>query len=190
MPSRYFATVRLATEIPSSFSKFVILLSLSGFCGFSVAISLRIFARTEVEDRRMAAEAARMTMMTRRSEHDELRREAEDRAKRLEAIGAEVTSWKNRAETAGTRIAELQSRVETSGEELEAARGKPAELEAARERLSDDIDGAETRRKGWRRAKPRFGPRWMPSGRPSARRRRRGTRGPPRRHGPKARAKR
>ena len=104
-------------------------------------------ARTEVEDLRMAAEAARMTMMTRRSEHDELRREAEDRAKRLEAIGAEVTSWKNRAETAGTRIAELQSRVETSGEELEAARGKPAELEAARERLSDDIDGAETRRK-------------------------------------------
>ncbi|MDU8943995.1 chromosome segregation protein SMC [Ovoidimarina sediminis] len=104
-------------------------------------------ARAEVEDLRMAAEAARMTMMTRRSEHDELRREAEDRAKRLEAIGAEVTSWTNRAETAGTRIAELQSRVDASGEELEAARGKPGELEAARERLSDDIDGAETRRK-------------------------------------------
>lgn len=50
MASRYFATVLLATEIPSFFSKFVILLSLSGLAGFSALISLRIFARTEVDD--------------------------------------------------------------------------------------------------------------------------------------------
>ena len=48
--SRYFATVLLATEMPSSLSKFVILLSLSGFAEFSDPINLRIFARTEVED--------------------------------------------------------------------------------------------------------------------------------------------
>jgi len=48
--SRYFATVRLATEIPSAFNKFVILLSLSGLDGFSAPINLRIFARTDVED--------------------------------------------------------------------------------------------------------------------------------------------
>jgi hypothetical protein len=49
MASRYFATVLLATDIPSSFSKFVILLSESGFTGFSAPISLRIFARTDVD---------------------------------------------------------------------------------------------------------------------------------------------
>jgi hypothetical protein len=36
--------------MPSSFSKFVILLSLSGFAEFSAAINLRIFARTDVDD--------------------------------------------------------------------------------------------------------------------------------------------
>jgi hypothetical protein len=44
------ATVRLATDIPSSASNFAILLSLNGFAGFSAPINLRIFARTDVDD--------------------------------------------------------------------------------------------------------------------------------------------
>ena len=48
--SRYFATVRLATLMPWSPSMFAIFESLSGLLGFSAPISLRIFARTDVDD--------------------------------------------------------------------------------------------------------------------------------------------
>ena len=104
-------------------------------------------ARAEVEDLRLTVEAARMTMMTRRSGHDELRREGEDRAKRLAAIEREVTSWRTRAETAGTRIAELKARHSETEDDLAAALGKPAELKRKRAALADEIDAAEARRK-------------------------------------------
>src|SRR3970040_2485714 len=48
--SRYLATVRRATLMPSSDSRRVISLSLSGLSGLSALTSLRIFARTAVED--------------------------------------------------------------------------------------------------------------------------------------------
>ncbi|MEM0947556.1 MAG: chromosome segregation protein SMC [Pseudomonadota bacterium] len=103
-------------------------------------------ARADVEDLRLAVEAARMTMMTRRSGYDELRREGEERTKRLSAIEREVTGWRSRAETAGTRTAELKARLAETEEELATARSKPAEFEAKRESLADEIDAAERRR--------------------------------------------
>src|SRR5262245_5631579 len=48
--SRYFATVRRATVMPPSDSICAIWLSLSGFSGSSALTSLRIFARTAVDD--------------------------------------------------------------------------------------------------------------------------------------------
>ena len=48
--SRYFATVRRATSIPSSFNKFAITLSDKGFRAFSSATSFLIFARIAVEE--------------------------------------------------------------------------------------------------------------------------------------------
>jgi len=48
--SRYLATVRRATVIPSLESIWAIWLSLSGFSGSSPLTSLRIFARTAVDD--------------------------------------------------------------------------------------------------------------------------------------------
>ena len=50
MASRYFATVLLATLIPSSLRELAILLSLSGLPGFSPPIILRILAGTDVDD--------------------------------------------------------------------------------------------------------------------------------------------
>ncbi|NNK67304.1 MAG: AAA family ATPase, partial [Rhodobacteraceae bacterium] len=104
-------------------------------------------ARAEAEDVRITVDAARMTMMTRRSAHDELRRAGEARERRIEANTREAASWRTRLETAGQRIAELATRKAGFEEELAAARGRPAELAKDRERLADEIALAETRRK-------------------------------------------
>ena len=103
-------------------------------------------ARARVEDIKMTVEAARMTMMARRSAHDELRREGEARLKRSQEITKEVSGWKHRLETAEKRIGELKERKETSTEELSAAQAAPSEIAAKREELADAIGEAETRR--------------------------------------------
>ena len=103
-------------------------------------------ARARMEELRVTVEAARMTMMTRRSAHDELKREGEDRAKRRAAIAKDVENWRTRAATAGTRIAELVTRQTASEAELGEAKKAPDALAADRERLSGEIATAETRR--------------------------------------------
>ncbi|WP_127902085.1 chromosome segregation SMC family protein [Solirhodobacter olei] len=103
-------------------------------------------ARAGVEEVKTAVEAARMTMMTRRSGHDEIRREGEARARRRQEIAQEVASWRQRLETAGRRIAELEERKAASEEELETAQSKPEAIAAKRAELSEAIDDAEDRR--------------------------------------------
>jgi len=104
-------------------------------------------ARAQVEDIKMTVEAARMTMMSKRSAHDELRREGEARVKRSQEITKEVSGWRHRLETAGKRIAELEERKVENEAELKDATAAPAELAAKREELSNAIDEAEGRRK-------------------------------------------
>jgi chromosome segregation protein len=103
-------------------------------------------ARSAVEDLRMTVEAARITMMSRRSAHDELRREGEARAKRLQEVTKEKSGWKHRLETAEKRTAELIERKETSEAELKEAGAAPAEIAAKRDELSGGITSAEARR--------------------------------------------
>ena len=104
-------------------------------------------ARAEVEDVKLTVEAARVTMMTRRSAHDEIRREGEARMKRRQEIAKEISGWKHRLETAEKRSAELAERRAASEIELEAASAAPAEIAAKRAELSDAIETAEARRR-------------------------------------------
>ncbi len=103
-------------------------------------------ARAEVEDIKVTVEAARMTMMTRRSAHDELRREGEARAARLQTVAKELSGWRNRLETAERRGAELAERKAAAEDELEEASALPAELAEKREELSEAIIRDEARR--------------------------------------------
>ena len=104
-------------------------------------------ARASVEDVKMTVEAARITMMSRRSAHDEVRREGDARLKRSQEITKEVSGWKHRLETANKRTAELAERREASELELKDATAAPEEIAAKRAELSDAIDEAEARRK-------------------------------------------
>ncbi|MFG6589487.1 chromosome segregation SMC family protein [Sulfitobacter sp. 1A12157] len=103
-------------------------------------------ARATVEDVRMTVEASRITMMSRRSAHDELRREGETRRRRLQEVAKEVSGWRNRLETAGKRSAELVERKGASEAELAEASAVPADIAAKREDLSGAITSAEARR--------------------------------------------
>ena len=104
-------------------------------------------ARGQVEDIKMTVEAARITMMSRRSGHDEVRREGEARLKRSQEITKEVSGWKHRLETANKRTAELAERKETSEIELSEAAAAPEEIAAKRAELAEAISDAEVRRK-------------------------------------------
>ncbi|MFK7836039.1 MAG: chromosome segregation SMC family protein [Sulfitobacter sp.] len=103
-------------------------------------------ARGAIEDLRMTVEAARITMMSRRSAHDELRREGEARTKRAQEVTKEVSGWRHRLETAEKRSGELQERKITSEVELKEASAAPAEIAAKRDELSTAIATAEARK--------------------------------------------
>ncbi|KGB82444.1 chromosome segregation protein SMC, partial [Rhodovulum sp. NI22] len=103
-------------------------------------------ARAEVEDVRMTVEAARMTMLAKRSAHDELRREGEARTKRRQEVAKELSGWRHRLETAGKRISELAERKESSEAELKGAAAAPEEIAAKRAELASAIGAAEARR--------------------------------------------
>ena len=104
-------------------------------------------ARASVEDVKMTVEAARITMMSRRSSHDEVRREGEMRLKRSQEITKEISGWKHRLETANRRTAELAERKAESEAALTEATAAPEEIAAKRAELADAIDEAEVRRK-------------------------------------------
>ncbi|WGW04243.1 chromosome segregation protein SMC [Tropicibacter oceani] len=103
-------------------------------------------ARLEVEDVKMTVEAARMTMMSRRSAHDELRREGEARKGRSQQVTKELSGWRHRLETAEKRAGELAERKVQAEQDLAQASEVPAELASKREELSYQIESAETRR--------------------------------------------
>ncbi|MGD9862147.1 MAG: chromosome segregation SMC family protein [Pseudodonghicola sp.] len=103
-------------------------------------------ARAQVEALRQTVEAARITMLTRRSAHDELRREGEARTRRSQEVTKELSGWRHRLETAERRIAELAERKETSEEELYEARAVPEQIAERREELGEQTERAEERR--------------------------------------------
>lgn len=103
-------------------------------------------ARAQVEAIRVAVEASRITMMSRRSAHDELLREGEARRKRMQEIASEIGTWRNRLETAEKRSAELIERKTATEEELKKASALPAELAEKRSELGEAIGAAEARK--------------------------------------------
>lgn len=103
-------------------------------------------ARSAVEAAKITVEAARIAMLTRRSAHDEVRREGEARTRRRQEAAKELSGWKHRLETAEKRSAELAARREEAEAELDDASAAPEEIAAKREELADAIAAAEARR--------------------------------------------
>ncbi|MEI4232601.1 chromosome segregation SMC family protein [Roseovarius sp. D22-M7] len=102
--------------------------------------------RGALDDIKVTVEAARMTMMTRRSTADELRREGERRERRAGEIAKEIGGWRRRLETAETRSTELIARKDEAEAELAEARDVPDTLAAKRADLGAEITRGEARR--------------------------------------------
>lgn len=102
--------------------------------------------RARLEDIRTTVEAARMTMLARRTAHDELKRDGARRQARIVKIGEEIAGWSKRLESAASRLAELQSRRAETETTLEDARLKPGDLAEKREGLAGTIRTAEARK--------------------------------------------
>ena len=103
-------------------------------------------ARAEAEDVRLTVEAARITMLSRRSAHDELRREGEARAARLAAIESERATWAGRLEKAGSRVAEIEARRDETASALEDARTAPERISGEAGALATEVAAAEARK--------------------------------------------
>ena len=102
-------------------------------------------ARSEIEEVKLTVEAARITMMTKRSSFDEIRREGDARTRRSQEVTKELSGWRHRLETAGRRIAELGDRKTASEAELATASAQPAEIAKKRDALLSEIAAAEKR---------------------------------------------
>ncbi|MCB2132548.1 MAG: AAA family ATPase, partial [Rhodobacteraceae bacterium] len=89
---------------------------------------------------------ARVTMLARRAQHDEIRREGEARLRRRQEITKELSGWRHRLDTAEKRSAELAERKAASEEELAEAQAAPEDIAARREDLNEAIEAAEVRR--------------------------------------------
>ncbi|NDD10687.1 MAG: chromosome segregation protein SMC, partial [Rhodobacteraceae bacterium] len=102
-------------------------------------------ARRETEDIKTTVEASRMTMMTKRSACDELRREGEARLKRMSEIEKEMNIWRHRLQTAEQRSAELLQRQSETEETLKEANLKPDEIAQKRTKIDASVVAAQTR---------------------------------------------
>ncbi|MER9523052.1 chromosome segregation protein SMC [Mesorhizobium sp. M0292] len=89
----------------------------------------------------------RATLADARAVHEGLRREAEARTRRLDAIGAERSNWLQRAENASTQIASLGERRAEAEAERETLADAPDEIDARRRALMSQLTEAETLRK-------------------------------------------
>jgi chromosome segregation protein len=104
-------------------------------------------ARAALDAFRQGVEGARILMASRRSAADEVRREGETRARRIEAIGRETETWAGRLANAEARMAELLGRQAEGQGELTRAEAVPARLAEERTRLEEGLSAAEARRK-------------------------------------------
>ena len=101
--------------------------------------------RARVEDVRLTVEAARLTMLAKRSAHDEMRREAEARVARTASVARDLAQWRARAGTAEKRRAEIDDRRERTATDLAEAQAAPAVLQAQAERLRSALNDATAR---------------------------------------------
>jgi chromosome segregation protein len=104
-----------------------------------VTARLNAISAKVAEGRGNAAEA--------RAQYEGLKREAEQRARRLAAIGFERQNWISRGENAQAQILSLSDRRNEAAKELEQIIDSPDEIDARRRALMSELSNAESARK-------------------------------------------
>jgi chromosome segregation protein len=104
-------------------------------------------ARVALGQARGALQAERDRLTAAQGEFQRLAREADQRARRIDAIGGESEAWTNRAAGAQTQIAALAERHASQSAERAALAERPAELAARRGELFALVEAADAERR-------------------------------------------
>ncbi|MGB0670737.1 MAG: chromosome segregation protein SMC [Rhodospirillales bacterium] len=103
-------------------------------------------AKAQADVLRSELAEARRIQMEHQTTFNGLVREAEARARRIQAIGNEIQSWRDRGAGAEGRRGELETRRAETAAEIERLAGLPDEIAAKRRNLLVAIETAETQR--------------------------------------------
>ena len=103
-------------------------------------------ARQRIATLHQEIEAGRTTERERRSAHDRIANEAQQRGARLKVIANERMSWENRVGGARGRIEELETRRASEEEQKSRLAARPAEIGTQRIALLDTLEGSEIKR--------------------------------------------
>ena len=102
-------------------------------------------ARDAADRLRLSVDAARLSMMSRRAQVDDLRSTATARTARLQEITKSLSGWKLRLDSADSRVGDLETRRQQAKADLHAARATPQDMAARREALAVELSRAEAR---------------------------------------------
>ena len=111
----------------------------------AAAVETRDDLEPQLEAARGLAAQAREAAAHARADLDMERREREGRQARLDTVRREAAEWSGRAAHAEQRIGQLAGELEKTRAAQDAAADAPAELEAKRVRLLDELTSAEER---------------------------------------------
>ena len=103
--------------------------------------------REKLEAEKTAVGELRGELAERQAELARLKREAEDRRRRLAQVAEDTASWKRRAEAADRHLKELDQRREHLERELEVLEARPKEMDEGRAALAEQIEAAESARR-------------------------------------------
>ncbi len=104
--------------------------------------------RRQAESLRAQVTEQRSRLVEAQSAFDSLSREANERKRRMEAIGQELSSWSNRRQSATNQLEQLEERQKSLEAEREKLTARPDEIEQRHRELLDRIEQAEEKRKG------------------------------------------
>jgi chromosome segregation protein len=103
-------------------------------------------ARQRIATLRQEIEVSRTTERERRSAHDRITNEAQQRRARLKVITNERTSWETRVGGARGRIEELETRRASEEEQKSRLAARPAEIGTQQIALLDTLEGSEIKK--------------------------------------------
>ena len=98
--------------------------------------------KAEVEEAKNRVELHRASMLSKRALYDEVRREGDERTKRMQEVSKELSGWKYRLETAEKRNLELVQRQQENQEQLQDALAEPEKLSIRRDETLVSIKDA------------------------------------------------
>ena len=92
-------------------------------------------AKAAVEEAKNSVEVHRAAMLSKRAFHDEVRREGDERTKRMQEVAKGLSGWNYRLETAEKRNEELIQRQDDNKEQLQNALAEPENLSKRRDEV-------------------------------------------------------